>query len=43
MDFTNYPLSNKAYGGSEKKVGILIHQFPYMLKFQKKDSIWREI
>ena len=36
MDFTNYPLSNKAYGGSEKKVGILIHQSPYMLKFQKK-------
>ena len=35
FDFTNYPLSGKAYGGTEKKLGILIGDFPYMLKFQK--------
>lgn len=35
-NFSNYPLSNKAYGGSEKKLGISIDGFPYMLKFQKK-------
>jgi len=34
-DFSNYPLSNRHYGGSEKKIGILIDDFPYMLKFQK--------
>lgn len=36
FDFTNYKLSNRFYGGSEKKVGILINGFPYMLKFQNK-------
>ena len=35
IDYTNYKLSNKFYGGSEKKVGILINDIPYMLKFQK--------
>ncbi len=35
FDFTNYPLSLRSYGGSEKKLGILIDDFPYMLKFQK--------
>ncbi len=35
-DFTNYPLSGKSYGGSEKKIGISINGVPYMLKFQKK-------
>jgi len=34
-DFSNYPLSNRHYGGLEKKIGILIDDFPYMLKFQK--------
>lgn len=36
MDFSDYPLSNRFYGGSEKKIGILIHDSPYMLKFQKR-------
>ena len=36
FDFTNYPLSGKFYGGTERKLGILIDGFPYMLKFQKK-------
>jgi len=38
MDFSNYPLSDRYYGGSEKKVGILINGSPYMLKFQKKTA-----
>ncbi len=35
-DFTNYKLSDRKYGGSEKKLGILINDEPFMLKFQKK-------
>ncbi len=35
LDFSKYPLSNIYYGGSEKKLGILINGSPYMLKFQK--------
>ena len=35
FDFSNYPLSNIRYGGSERKLGILINDEPYMLKFQK--------
>lgn len=36
FDFSNYPISDKEYGGSEKKLGILIDGQYYMLKFQKK-------
>jgi len=36
FDFSAYKLSGITYGGSEKKIGILIDGFPYMLKFQKK-------
>jgi len=35
IDFSNYPLSNIYYGGSERKLGILINNERYMLKFQK--------
>lgn len=35
FDFSSFPLSNKEYGGSEKKIGILIENEPYMVKFQK--------
>ena len=35
IDFTNYPLSDVYYGGSEKKLGIIINGEKYMLKFQK--------
>ena len=38
MDFSNYPLSDRYYSGSEKKAGILINRSPYMLKFQKKTA-----
>ena len=34
-DFSNFRLSNIRYGGSERKLGILINGEPYMLKFQK--------
>ena len=34
-DFSNCKLSNIRYGGSERKLGILINGEPYMLKFQK--------
>ena len=35
-NFSNYQSSGKSYGGSEKKIGININGFPYMLKFQKR-------
>ena len=35
MDYSNYPLSNAVYAGSERKMGILIDGDEYMLKFQK--------
>ncbi len=38
FDFSNYELSNKAYGGSEKKLGVYINHELYMLKFQKKTA-----
>ncbi len=38
IDFSNYELSNKFYGGSEKKIEIMIDGFPYMLKFQKNTA-----
>ena len=34
-DFSTCRLSNIRYGGCERKIGILIHEEPYMLKFQK--------
>lgn len=38
IDFSNYLLSNKYYGGSEKKLGIIVDGNDYMLKFQKKTA-----
>lgn len=35
VDFSNYELSDKEYGGSERKLGVIIDGFDYMLKFQK--------
>lgn len=35
IDFSNYKTSNVYYGGSEKKLGILVDGQRYMLKFQK--------
>ena len=36
FDFSNFQMSDRNYGGSEKKIGILVNGIPYMLKFQKK-------
>lgn len=38
MDFSNYPLSSRFYGGSEKKAGILVSGSEYMLKFQTRTA-----
>ncbi len=36
MDFSKYPVSGEYYGGSEKKIGLIIDGNEYMIKFQKK-------
>ena len=36
MDFTNYQKSNTYFGGSEKKLGLIISDNEYMIKFQKQ-------
>lgn len=36
MDFSNCTLSGTYYGGSERKIGVLVDGAEYMLKFQKK-------
>lgn len=35
-NFDKYPLRKRYYGGSERKVGLLIEGMPYMLKFRKR-------
>lgn len=36
MDFSNYEISNTYFGGSEKKIGLIINSHEYMIKFQKQ-------
>ena len=38
IDFSGYELSGKYYGGSEKKLGIIVDGEDYMLKFQKQTA-----
>ncbi len=38
IDFSKYELSGKYYGGSERKLGIIIEGEDYMLKFQKQTA-----
>ena len=38
IDFSEYELSGKYYGGSERKLGIIIDGDGYMLKFQKQTA-----
>jgi hypothetical protein len=38
MDFSDYPLNDRYYSGSEKKLGITIDGCYYMLKFQKQTA-----
>ncbi len=36
MDFSKYEVSNTYFGGSEKKIGLIISGNEYMIKFQKQ-------
>lgn len=36
LDFNRFPKSNRVYGGSERKIGILVGQDTFMLKFPKR-------
>lgn len=36
MDFSNYEVSDTYFGGSEKKIGLIISGNEYMIKFQKQ-------
>lgn len=38
MDFSRYESNGKYYGGSEKKLGVIIDGEDYMLKFQKQTA-----
>lgn len=38
MDYSDFPISGRYYGGTEKKIGILIDGCEYMLKFQKQTA-----
>jgi hypothetical protein len=38
MDFSDFPISERYYGGSERKIGILVGDSHYMLKFRKQTA-----
>ena len=38
IDFSEYELNGKYYGGSERKEGITIDEEDYMIKFQKQTA-----
>ncbi|WP_165043885.1 HipA domain-containing protein [Adlercreutzia sp. ZJ138] len=38
MDFSSCTLSNRYYGGTERKIGVIVNDEPYMLKFQKRTA-----
>ncbi len=38
VDFSDYPLSGRYYGGTEKKIGVWINGSGYMLKFRKQTA-----
>ncbi len=38
IDFSIYPKTNTYYGGTERKFGINIEGFEYMIKFQKQTN-----
>lgn len=38
MDLSNYEISKTYYGGSEKKIGLIIDGSEYMIKFQKQSE-----
>ena len=39
MDYSDYPLSSRYYSGSERKIGIVIDEEEWILKFQYKDEL----
>ena len=41
MDFSRYKRSELYYGGSERKIGIVVNNKEYMLKFQKNTVFGR--
>lgn len=43
IDFSKYKLSNIRYGGSERKLGIIIDDNNYMLKFQKNSPFGKRV
>ena len=38
IDFSKYPTTNTYYGGTERKFGVNIDGFEYMIKFQKQTN-----
>ena len=41
LDFSNYPILDRIYGGSERKVAISIDGYEYMLKFPKQENFYK--
>ena len=41
IDFSEYELNGKYYGGSERKEGITIDGADYMIKYQKQSAFGR--
>ena len=39
IDYSKFSLSNRFYTGTEKKIGILIKEKPYFVKFRKTKTI----
>lgn len=43
IDFSNYERTKTYYGGSERKCGILVDGYEYMIKFQKYNNFGQKI
>ena len=43
IDFSNYSKTKTYYGGSERKFGILVDGYEYMIKFQKYNNFGEKI
>lgn len=43
IDFSNYSRTKTYYGGSERKFGILVDGYEYMIKFQKYNNFGKKI
>lgn len=38
LDYSNYEKNNKFYNGRERKLGIIVHNENYMIKFQRREG-----